>query len=206
MKDVMLNFVNRSQDENIPPVVIFQKNTAGLSELPIAWTVIQNCPIGDSYPFSFPMLNTIAASDFFGNYTPQFSAREGDTFEVVKTISGDVLQHKGRQETHKTITMENNLVEGAIDANIFRDGKLLAAKTSIAPGQKAVFSFKPVIFIGPIDIQTHQGEVINSAVLATVKTEFSLSGIRSADIVMTGGGVGSDSEKIRFFLENVVHA
>ena len=80
-----------------------------------------------------------------------------------------------------------------------------ASKTSIAPGQKAVFHFKPTIWIGAIS-QVAQGEVMNSAIINDVETEISLLGIASADIVMTGGGSGAASTAFEFNLENVVMA
>src|SRR6185503_12098065 len=45
----------------------------------------------------------------------------------------------------KEVQVLNSLPVGAINASIYKAGKLLAVKTSIAPQQKAVFEFKPTI-------------------------------------------------------------
>ena len=54
--------------------------------------------------------------------------------------------------------------------------------------------------------QVEQGQIINAAIISEVNTEISLLGIQSADIVMTGGGPGADSQPFSFHLENVVMA
>jgi hypothetical protein len=43
-----------------------------------------------------------------------------------------------------------------------------------------------------------------SAVVSNINTELSLLGIKSADIVMTGGGPGASATPFAFSLENVV--
>jgi hypothetical protein len=47
---------------------------------------------------------------------------------------------------------------------------------------------------------------MDSAVVEQVNTEFSLLGIASADIVMTGGGSGPDAQPFSFTFQNVVMA
>ena len=71
------------------------------------------------------------------------------------------------------------------------------------PWQKAVFEFKPTIWIG-VASQVVQGQVMNSAIISNINTELSLLGIASADIVMTGGGPGANSTPFAFNLENIV--
>lgn len=103
------------------------------------------------------------------------------------------------------VHLRNDLQAGAIGACIYKNGQLLAIKTSIATGQKAAFQFKPTILIGAIS-QVAQGEEMNSAIIQSVKTEISLLGIASEDVVMTGGGSGAASTAFEFKLENVVMA
>lgn len=69
---------------------------------------------------------------------------------------------------------------GAIDANIFKDGKLLATKTGLDPHQ---------VVIGAIPADALQeGSNLTAAILGNAKTELTLTGLTSATIVMTGGG------------------
>jgi len=199
-----LNFINRSNDLNNSQVVIFQKNVAtNFDELPVAWLVIQHCGQGDNHPFTFPMTMAIGASDSYGNYTPQLAAQHGQLFHVTLTGSGDTLSYAGPSSSSSEVQLRNDLPKGAINGSIYKDGRLLAIKTSIAPAQKAVFQFKPTIWIGAVS-QVVQGQVMNSAIVYGVDTEISLLGIASADIVMTGGGPGKSSTPFAFNLENVV--
>lgn len=203
--DIQLNLINNSNSSD-PSVVIFQKNVATyFDELAVAWKVIDYIGRGDNRPFVFPMTLQIGASDSWGNYTPQLNANNGQLFHMVLSRSGDTLSLVGSATSSKEIQLRNDLTVGAISAHIYKNGRLLATKTSIAPGQKTVFEFKPTIWIGVVS-QVVQGEVMNSAILSEINTELSLLGIASADIVMTGGGGRSKSTPFTFTLQNVVKA
>jgi hypothetical protein len=202
--DIQLNLINQSNDANNSDVVVFQKNVAtDYDELAVAWQVIKYLGQGCNHPFTYPMTMYISAEDAWGNYTPQQEAQNGQLWAMVCDTSGDVLKYQGAAPSSKEIQLRNDLASGAIAANIYKDGKLLATKTSVAPGQKAVFQFQPTIWIGVVS-QVEQGEVMNSAIISDINTEISLLGIASADIVMTGGGPGPDSSPFEFSLENVV--
>lgn len=204
--DIQLNFVNRSNDANNSSIVIFQKNVStDFDELHVAWKVIRNCGQGDNHPFRFPIAMAVSTSDSYGNYMPQQDATNGQVFQVVRAPSGDVLQLATQPGSSKEVQVRNDLPQGAVNATIYKDGTPLAIKTSIAPGQKAVFEFKPTIWIG-VASQVEQGKLMNSAVMSDINTEISLLGLKSADIVMTGGGPGRLSLPFAFKLENVVMA
>lgn len=204
--DIQLNFINRSHDQNNSKVVIFQKNVAtGANEANVAWLVIQNCGIGDNHPFTYPQTMEVAASDSWGNYSPKLDAQPGQQFAVSLTGSGDSLDFIGAATSPTEVQVVNALSQGAIGANIYKSGMLLAAKTSVAPEQMAAFEFKPTLWIGAVS-QVVQGAVMNSAIVDKVNTELSLLGIASADIVMTGGGPGQTSTPFTFTLQNVVNA
>jgi hypothetical protein len=201
--DVQLNFINNSNDNNNSSIVIFQKNVAtSFDELAVAWQVIQYCGQGDNHPFTFPMRMQVGASDSYGNYTPQLDAQYGQLFQMTLTTSGDRLVSAGSGTSSKEVQVLNSLYKGAINASIYKSGRLLAVKTSIAPQQKAVFEFKPTIWIG-VASQVVQGQVMNSAIISDINTEISLLGIASADIVMTGGGSGPNATPFQFTLENI---
>ena len=203
---INLNFINQSNDLNNSQIVIFQKNVAtDFDSLAVAWKVIKYCGQGDNHPFTFPMSMYVGASDSWGNYTPQLKAENGQLFKMALTASGDQLVPGGQGTSPKEVQLLNALPKGAITASIYKDGRLLATKTSVAPQQKAVFQFKPTIWIG-VASQIEQGEVMNSAIISSINTEISLLGIASADIVMTGGGPGPNSQPFAFNLDNVVMA
>jgi hypothetical protein len=204
--DIQLNFINESNDTNNSDIVIFQKNVAtDFDELPVAWQVIHNCGQGDNHPFLYPMATAVAASDSWGNYTPQLDAQSGQLFQMVLTPSGDTLVASGAGSSPDELQILNALQRGAINAGVYKAGRLLAQKTGIAPQQKAVFQFKPTLWIGAAS-QIVQGQVMNSAIVSDINTELSLLGIASADIVMTGGGAGVNATPFQFTLRNVVMA
>lgn len=204
MKGIRLNFINHSNDMNNSSIVIFSKNSAtDFDELAIAWKVIENCGVGDHHPLTYDLNVYVSAGDSYGNYTPELLAKNGQQFEMIKNTSGDVLQLSGQPAMSSTeIEIANNLPRGSISGNVYRSGSLYASTQNIVPSHKAVFSFKPTIWIGVVS-QITEGEVINSAIMSQINTEISLLGISSADIVMTGGGSGSSSTPFTFSLQNV---
>lgn len=206
MTNIKLNFINQSNDQNNSEVVIFQKNVAtSFDAIAVAWQVIKNCGRLDNHPFTYPMTMQVGSTDSYGNHTPKLNALNGQNFHVTLTNSGDELAYKGPAASNTEVSLENDLTKGAIDANIFKDGKLLATKTGVSPAEKAVFEFKPTIFIG-VASQIDEGQIMNAAIISEMNTEISLLGLASADIVMTGGGVGANATPFVFTLENVVMA
>jgi hypothetical protein len=205
MPDIKLNFVNLSNDVNNSDILIFQRNGAGsYNETAVAWLVIKNCIPGWNHPFIYPAEMYVSANDSWGNYSRQLAAANGQQFSIVENASGDILQHSGNASSPTEVEVLNALNVGAINANIFKDGRLLATTPSIPPGQKAVFEFKPTIWIGVVS-QIEEGKVIDAAILSQIETEISLFGIKSADIVMTGGGPGPTATPFVFALQNIVY-
>jgi hypothetical protein len=203
---IKLNFINKSQDMNNSQIVLFQKNEVpGFSEIAVAWQVIQNCGQGDNHPFQYPLGMNVSSSDSFGNFTPQLPANPGDAFQMAFNNSGDILLSNGSANEVTAVEVKNGLKKGAINANIFKAGKLLATKTNMIPGDLASFVFKPILYIGTAS-QVVEGDVMNSADVSSVNTQLSLIGLVSADIVMTGGGSGADATPLQFTLQNKVMA
>jgi len=202
-EQIQLNLINQSNDRNNSQIVVFQKNVAtDFDEIALAWRVIKNLGTGNHHPFTYSLAMQVASSDSYGNFTPRMTAYPGQMFAMTKNQSGDVLGPAGPSTASTEVQVANQLEQGAINASLYRDGKLLAQKTNIAPQQKAVFKFKPTIFIGVVS-QVVEGQVLDSAILSSINTELSLLGVASADIVMTGGGPGQGSQPFRFTLENV---
>jgi hypothetical protein len=204
--DIQLNFINNSNDVNNSEIVIFQKNVAtDFDEVAIAWTVIKNCGQGENHPFTYSQQVQISSSDAWGNFTRRLDAPPGTAFSVVMDQSGDTLRVSGQASSASEIELLNGLEQGAVGAYVYRSGRVIAAKTGIAPGQKAVFQFKPIIWVGIVS-ETQEGESMNSAVISAVNTELTLLGLASADIVLTGGGAGPHATAFQFNLENIVMA
>jgi len=202
--DIKLRLVNYTHDVNDSNVVIFQQNVAeGFDELAVAWRVVRNLGLQCIHPFTYPLEFTIGAGDSWGNVTPQFAATVGERWEMVRDHTGDVLKICAEPaRSYEEIELMNGLVKGGISARIYRDGKLLAQKTNVSPGQKAVFKFLPRIYLGVVS-EVDEGDVMNSAILQDLNSEINLLGVRNADIVMTGGGAGPKATPFEFNLANI---
>ena len=201
--DIPLRFVNQSESGSAN-VVVFQKNMSSDSDLAIAWQVFANSAPGSIYPFVYSNAVQAGASDSFGNALPMISAQNGQLLQVSLTsLGGAALSYFAPAASEKDIEIINNLLGGAIDTGIYRNGALLAIQTGVPPQQKAVFQFKPTIYIGVVPPLT-QGEVMSSEIVENVITQISLLNIASADIVLTGGGVGTSATLFTFNLANIV--
>jgi hypothetical protein len=205
--DIKLIFKNKSNDSNNSMVYLFQRNlAAALTELPVAWKVIQNCGKGDSNSFVLPLTMQVAITDSYNNTTALHDANPGAAFEVVLAPSGDVLQQMMTVATDPDeVQINNNMAQGAFSGGIYKGGSLLARKTGVYPGSMAAFEFKASIWIGAAS-QVIEGEVMNSAVLTQANKELSLDGVASATIAMYGGGSGKSAVPLTFALEDVVIA
>jgi len=199
--DIEITFINNSNDMNNSEVVIFQKNVAtNFESTAIAWKVIKNCGRNWSHKFTYPMSFDVAAADSYGNISDQQAAENGQKWDVVRSYSGDILQLDSESASSQNeIEVKNDLPMSAIDAQIYKSGSLLALKTGVAPSEKAVFEFKPEIYVG-VNAQVEEGAVINSAILSDIDQKFSLLGITKANLIMTGGGTGSTATPFKFEL------
>lgn len=199
--DIEITFINQSNDMNNSSVVIFQKNEAtSMGEIAVAWTVIRNCGRNWTHKFRYPQDTYVAAADSFGNVSNPHLAADGQKWMVVNTSSGHEFALDPTPASSPTeIEIKNALSQGSVDAQIYKDGRLLATKTGLSPEQKAVFSFKPTIYVGVVS-EIQQGDIMNSAILSDINTEISLLGITKANLIMTGGGVGPDAAPFQFTL------
>jgi len=204
MEKIKLNFINKSNESHTPDIVIFQKNEEEIFEgRVVAWTVIQNCDPMENHPFTFSDEIEVCVSDSYGNYSPTLKAQNGSAYDAIISPTGEIFQRSDNPAlSASSIEIRNELRIGAINANCFRDGKLLSVKTNLVPNQSASFEFKPTIWIGATS-QAEEGESLDEAIVSSVETQLNLLGISSADIVMTGGGPGPNTTPFVFTLENI---
>lgn len=200
-QDIEITFINQSNDLNNSSVVIFSKNVAtNFDEIAVAWKVIKNCGRNWSHPFKYPILSKVGAKDSYGNISDLKNAVNGQKWDLIRSASGDTLMlDQTPSSSPNEIEIKNNLDIGAIDACIYKDDKVYAIKTGLSPGQKAVFQFKPIIWVGVVS-QIEEGQIINSAILSDINTEISLLGIHKADLIMSGGGIGPAATPFQFDL------
>lgn len=199
--NIKLNFINESNDVNNSSVVIFQKNASiDFGELAVAWKVIKNCGRGWNHPFDYPSGFSVGVRDAYGNFSDLKEATFGQKWEAIRSTAGDEINlSQDEVSNSKEVEIQNSLPQGSIDAGIYKDGRLLMTSTNVCPNQRAVFNFKPTIWIGVVS-QIDEGELMNSAVISNINTEISLLGITEADIIMTGGGSGPSATAFQFEL------
>lgn len=202
--DIKLKFHNFSESGHLYQIVFFQKNIAtDFDNLITAWKVIQSCGYANYHPFEYTSTSYISASDSYGNFTPHLCATPGDAFEVVPGRCGHQLRYRGTTQSVTDIELVNHLERGAVTANIFKADRLLARKTALAPGQKAVFRFKPVLYAALTQGIT-EGHSLEAAAISDRAGQLGLLGMASADILLTGGGSGADARAFSFELDHVV--
>jgi hypothetical protein len=204
-ESIALRLINQSADCNNSSILIFQKNVAtNFEEIAVAWQVIENLGTGWVHPFQYDLDLQVSVADSWGNHMPPQDTADGQLWTVTRDCSGDQLKPSGAGTSASEVQVLNGLDRGAVSACMYRSGKLLATKTGVAPGQKAVFLFKPAIWIG-VASQIQQGTILDSAIISNINTQLNLTGIASADIVISGGGPGRNSRPFSFALENVRH-
>lgn len=203
--DIKLRFVNLSKDGNKSEVVLYQRNLlSNLGSLAVAWKVIRYCGRDCYHPFVYPTGYEVSVADEHGNFSPRMKAENGQLLKLISAPTGARrLLRAGSASASNELDVLNGMDQGAVNVCVFRDGRLVDIKTTVTPGQKAVFQYQPALWIGAVS-QVVQGEAINSAVMSSITTELSLIGIASADIVMSGGGPGEGSTPYEFNLENIV--
>jgi hypothetical protein len=203
--DISITFKNNSNDLNNAKIVIFQKNVALPANATVAWRVIQHCDPGESHAFTFPAEMSVRATDGYGNLSADLPARPGHVFAVSREADGDTLRPAGIGDTDDKVQVSNQLLSEHVDVHIYRGGKLLATHASLPPDGTAAFQFMPELWIG-VATQVEEGQVMTEAMLAQMTANVSLNGLASADLAMSGAGLGAASKPYAFTLENVVPA
>lgn len=202
--EIQLKLVNRSDDASGTDVVIFQKNLADPVDAPaVAWIVVSDFAPGQTYAFTYPTAVTLAALDSRGEAIPAVPAEPGQLFAVHDSPDGDVLHCTDTAADDQAIELRNGLAQAATDALVYRDSKVVAMNRMIPPGQRARFQFEPIVWIG-IARMVQMGRILDDLIMNNIDTQLSLLGIKSADIIMSGGG-GSPAAPYRFEFDNVVY-
>lgn len=202
MQDIEITFINQSSDHNNYDIVVFQKNlSATQQENAVAWTVLENCVPHQPNTFNIPKAIHVGIGEPqpVADTTTLHATQAGQAWNVLSSKAGDVLTMGSNTGLNNEVEVKNCLAKGAINAQIYKDGKLLATESGVKPEQKAGFKFKPTIWVGVVS-QVKEGEVMNSAILSDIDTEIALLGITKANLIMTGGGAGDTAEPFKFTL------
>ncbi len=202
--NIQLTFINRASSRCRQTVFLFHPTIAnGVPLKAVAWKVIRNCPYGWLHSFAYALQLEAGIGDCYGNYSPRLVAREGDAFAVQPTAAGRRFS-RGGAHAADGVVVRNGLARGTLYACLFNDGRLLARSCGLAPRQGVSFRVPAVLRIG-VGGAVREGELLDAETMAGASCELPLAGLRSADLIMTGGG---DAGAVRpaFHLENLVYA
>lgn len=197
---ITLRVVNNSNDVNNIDVVIFQKNTATFDETAVAWRLI-TLGSGENEEILYENVLEVAYQDIFNNISNRIDVITGTQY-IAK--EGNKIEMNGSATSHNEVEIFNGLSTGNINGLVYRSDLLLFELDNIEMNQKGIFQARPTIWIGVVNGVT-QGQIIDSGIISSVNTEISLLGIKSADIVVTGGGVGPSALPFSFFLSNIIY-
>lgn len=157
--DIEITFINNSEDMNNSSVVIFQQNVAtNFDERAVAWQVIKNTGRGQTHHFTYPLEYTISAS----NTQMQLPAQNNHLYEVIEENSSSMLVSQAdKGENNKGYTLVNNLPNEIVDADVYKDGRLIAKVPLVAPQQKAIIELSShEIYIASVNLDIQESEFL----------------------------------------------
>ncbi|MFY0680301.1 MAG: hypothetical protein JXR13_06980 [Thalassovita sp.] len=186
---INLTFVNRSGDPNNSQVVIFQHNSApGADSAATAWNVIDNCGPGGTHNFAFPLEFEVSARSSDIGDLPALPASPGRVIELSTNSAGSVLQvTDGKASDPDATDVRMSTDHGAADILALKDGKVLAISYYVPPQDRVSFEFGAELFIGAVG-EINEGDLLEGDKLRKASTKLDLTGIKKADIVMSGSG------------------
>lgn len=187
--DTHLNLINLAQGYDDFKIVIYQINEVDRKyeyTLPIAWKAISHLGYVDNHPFVFSMEMEISVNDGYGNLSPLIPVSNGQQFQIERTGSGERIFHTGEAYSPNQIQCFNNTDYPKYTLYIFKDRRFLAISNSLAPGGVTLFEFQPKIWIGITTEKAEEGQFIDPKIFGYNLTSIPLSGIKSADIIITG--------------------
>lgn len=208
--DIKLTFVNQSNNTKNAQYVIFQKNIArGADHRIVAWHVIKECGKGDTREFTLPTAVSVGASRemqreplrMMAQLAP-IDAEMGALYGVsIDTNEPEPVRKIGYASSIDEIQIRNDSRELTLSGDILKNGQRLIT-AQLKPGETAGFQVGPTLWIG-VSRTAVQGWEISATELSDL-TEIPLLGIRSADIVATGGGPDDAGIPVQFGLADVV--
>jgi hypothetical protein len=153
----------------------------------VAWRVMPD--IGKDSPgeFVYPINTMLQAIWGSGNKTENIEAEMGKQYTVLKDDTGIVLNLTGDSSQSNAIEVISLVqVDGGIEAQLVKDGKVIMTKKIVAYDQKATFILHPKLYWG-VASEIQEGQLISSAVLHTEDFfEQDIEGVTHATVTLIG--------------------
>jgi hypothetical protein len=201
--DVKITYVNNSGNTDQPTIFVFTKNlvpTFDVLKDGVAWRVMPDIGKGSSSCFVYPIVTTVQAMWGDCNKTRMLDATIGKRYSVLEDDTGIVLVPNG-DASQSTAIEVNSLVQvdGGIQAQLCKDGKVIMTKQIVAYDQKATFILHPKLYWG-IASEIQEGQLISSAVLNTDNFfEQDIEGVLESIVTLTGNA----KEGYQFSVQNL---
>lgn len=189
--DVKITYINRSLNKSRPKVFLFAKNgipTFDSLRNGIAWKVIESVGRGSSCIINFPIFTSVSASwDDHTCHTEELHCSIGSRYSIIEDDTGIVLKADGNAGNTRSIDVANNVhVEEGMSVDLYKDGRLMMTKRTVAYGQKATFVLHPRLYWG-LASEIQEGEQIRSAVLNSDNFfEQNLEGVSEVTVALYG--------------------
>jgi hypothetical protein len=198
---IKINYINRSINEDLPKIFVFAKNeipTFDALKDGVAWKVIEDIGRGSSCHFDFPLKTSVCATwDNNSNKTAHLPSIIGKRYTVSKDSTGIVLLENGDALDPKAIEINSTIhTQNGISTQLYKDGKMIMKKKTVAFNQKATFVLHPKLYWG-IASEIQEGEDISSAVLnSDYFFELTLDGLSEVTLSLNGNAKDGYSFKV----------
>ena len=166
---IKITYVNRSMNQDLPKIFLFLKN-----ELPtfdalrdgVAWRVIEDVGRGSSCTLNYPIETAVSASwNGHSCQTAMLDSTIGKRYCVVEDETGITITESGNAGNTRSIDVASKIhVINGISVDLYKDGKLMMRKKTVAYDQKATFVLHPKLYWG-LASEIQEGEQLSSAVL-----------------------------------------
>jgi len=189
--NIKITYRNLSMNQDLPKVFLFLKN-----EIPtfdalrdgVAWRVIEDVGHGSSCTLNYPINTSVCASWKENScQTAQLDATIGARYVVTEDDTGITLNADGNAGNTRSIDVVNDVhVSGGMCVSLYKDGKVMMRKNTVAYDQKATFVMHPKLYWG-LASEIQEGEQLASAVLNSDHFyEQDLEGVSEVEVALTG--------------------
>lgn len=198
-----LRYLNQANDKNCLTLVLFQK-LANMDEdvTLFAWKTIKHCGSVDDITVTYLPDLQICVADAEYNFSTKLDAAPGTVFTVTSDAQGFLQLLPSESTSCTEIKIENQRAKGIIDVYSYRSHQPLLKRGPIVPGEEAVLSFEPVLYVALLQ-DVEEGEALPPSAVAKA-TAFPLLGLQGADLVLRGGGRDKNATPYVITLENLV--
>jgi len=200
---IKIHYVNKSMNQDMPKIFMFMRNeipTFDALKDGVAWKVIENVGRGSSCNVLYPIETMVSASwDERTCQTAMMQSTIGSRYTVLQDETGITITNDGNAGNTRSIDVANDVhVEGGISVDLYKDGKLMMTKNTVAYGQKATFVLHPKLYWG-LASEIQEGAQISSAVLNSDQFfEQDLEGVSEVTVSLYGNA----EDGYQFKLEN----